>query len=111
MKPLDLAQRYLDIFFSGEGLEALTDLLSEDCSFRGPFVNFDSAQDYIASLISDPPRDSSYKIISALGDDHNAIIVYHFSKPGITTPMAQHFEVTQGRISHISLIFDGLAFE
>lgn len=106
MRPSDLALKYMEIFFSGENLETLTDLFADDLTFEGPFHSFDTAHDYIASLKSGPPVGLAYEIIHVFEDEHSACVVYQFSKAGISTPMAQLFEVADGKISKILLIFD-----
>ena len=55
MKPLELALRYIEIFYSGKDLEKLTDILAEELSFSGPLYTFPSARDYINSLLKDQP--------------------------------------------------------
>ena len=108
--PLKLANRYMEVFYGGEPIDNLTGLLSEKFSFEGPFHKFNSAFEYIESLKSDPPRESEYKIIETYENENSACLVYHFSKPGISTIMSQIFEVTNGKISKIILIFDTADF-
>ncbi|MCG8361733.1 MAG: nuclear transport factor 2 family protein [Pseudanabaenales cyanobacterium] len=110
MGPLDLAQKYMEIFFSGRDIADLSHLFSTDFTFSGPFYEFDSAADYLNSLKSDPPKNLHYKVIRAFENESLACLVYQFSKPGINIPMAQMFEVSNGKISKILLIFDTGAF-
>jgi hypothetical protein len=106
MKPLKLAQQYMEIFFTGKNPEELSQIFSDDFSFSGPFYQFDSAKDYINSLKTGPPEDCEYKIIQSYEDDISACLIYDFSKPGVNTPMAQIFEINNGKISKILLVFD-----
>lgn len=106
MKPMELALRYMEIFFSGENLEQLKDLFAEDLTFRGPLYEFNSAKDYIDSLKSDPPQGFGYEIISSFEDSSSARLVYRFTKPGVSTLMAQLFEVSDDKIRKIVLVFD-----
>ncbi|GJL79931.1 MAG: hypothetical protein NPINA01_29200 [Nitrospinaceae bacterium] len=110
MEPIQLALKFMDIFFPGENLEKLRPLLADDFSFSGPFYQFDSAEDYIKSIEVDPPKEFQYKIIRSFEDDSSACLIYEFIKPGVSTPMAQWFEVKDGKISRILLIFDAGAF-
>lgn len=110
MKPLDLALKYMEIFYSGKNIERLNQLFSDDFSFYGPLVQFDSAKDYVNSLINDPPDGLNCKIIKAFESDSSACLIYEFSKPGICVPMAQLFETKNDKISKIQLIFDSKAF-
>jgi hypothetical protein len=110
MKPLELAKRYMEIFFSAENLDELGKLFSKDFSFVGPFYKFESPEAYITSLKSDPPKDFNYKILKEFEDESSACLVYQFTKPGIITYMTQMFEVSGGKITKILLSYDSGAF-
>lgn len=110
VRPLTLARKYMDIFFSGTGLERLSNIFAKDLGFSGPFHQFSSAQDYIDSLKSDPPQDCEYQIIREFEDGGVACLIYEFSKRGVRVPMAQLFEIRDGKISRILLIFDSSRF-
>ncbi len=106
MRPLELAQQYMDIFFSGKDLDALGELLSDDFTFHGPLFEFDSPKTYIDSLKTDPPKEVDYKMIRFYEDESSACLVYQFNKPGVSTTMTQVFEVIKDKIKKILLIFD-----
>lgn len=110
MQPLELALQYMDLFYSGKDLDALVHLFAKDFTFRGPFYCFDTAEDYVKALKADPPQGLSYQIIRSFETDAAACLVYQFSKPGISVPMAQLFEIIDGKIGSILLIFDTGAF-
>ena len=110
MTPLELALKYMEIFFSGKDFEELRHLFAEDFTFRGPLYEFNSAKDYVHSLKLDPPREFTYEIISSFEDSSSARLVYRFNKPGVSTLMAQLFEVSDDKISKIVLVFDTGAF-
>ncbi|WP_455208502.1 nuclear transport factor 2 family protein [Kaarinaea lacus] len=110
MSALDLVFRYMEIFFSGMELDRLQDILHDDLKFRGPLYQFNSAREYIASLQADPPFDCSYKIVHAFEKENAVNLLYNFSKPGISTIVSQLFEVRDGKIINIVLIFDSVAF-
>ncbi len=111
MGPLELAQQYMDILFTGKDVGRLGEILAEDCRFVGPFYQFDSARAYIDSLQSGLLSDFGFDIIKAYEDADSACLIYQFSKPGVDIPMAQVFEVTDNRISSILLLFDSAAFD
>ena len=67
MKPLDLALRYMEIFFSGSDLEALRPLFADDLVFEGPFYTFDSAEAYLDALRNDPPEGMAYEFLAERG--------------------------------------------
>jgi len=110
MKPLQLARRYMDIFYSGEQIEALMDILAEQCHFKGPLYEFYTSRDYVSSLLKDPPKNMSYQELSALECGNSACIIYQFVKGSIETPMCQYFIVGDGKIIDILLIFDTHVF-
>ena len=110
MSALDLAFRYMEIFFSGKELDRLQGILHDDLKFRGPLYQFNSAREYIASLQADPPIDCSYKIFHAFEKENVVNLLYNFEKPGISAIMSQLFEVRDSKIINIVLIFDSAAF-
>jgi hypothetical protein len=110
MRPLDLAHQYMEIFYQSHNYDELSQLLSSDFTFSGPFYKFDSGVDYINSLKSDPPEEFEYKIIRSFETESSVCLVYQFSKPGVCEPMAQMFEISDGKICKIILIFDTKAF-
>ena len=110
MKPLDLALKYMEIFYSNDNIEALGEILSEDLVFEGPFYKFTSAEDYMDSLRKAPPKGMKYEIIKTYENDSGACLVYQFSKKNISLPMAQIFEVEKEKILKIILIFDTSPF-
>jgi len=110
MTPLNLANRYMEVFYGGEPIESLSEIFSEEFSFKGPFHEFNTSAEYIESLKSDPPVGLEYKIIAAYENEKSACLVYQFSKSGMSTIMSQIFEVANGKISKIILVFDTGAF-
>lgn len=111
MKPLKIALKYLDTFYHEDDPELLRELVHPDLSFEGPIFEFSSAEDYIESLKQDPPRDMDYRIIKSFADDKSVCLVYEFSKPGIKTNMVQLFDIDDGKIRRIRLVFDTAALE
>jgi len=110
MRPLELANKYMEIFYSGNQIDDLRQLFSNDFSFKGPFYEFDTAEAYIESLKAEPPAGFEYSIYQSYENESSACLIYQFSKPGVSVLMAQQFEIKNGRISRIFLIFDTAAF-
>lgn len=106
MKPLDLAMKYMEVFFSGRNIEHLDQLLARNLTFEGPFCKFSSAGEYLDSLRRDPPEGMRYKILKSFENESCACLIYQFAKPGVTVPMAQIFEIEKNKIRKIILIFD-----
>ena len=111
MNHLELAEKYMDCVFKTGDLEALRKIFSDDLKFSGPFYNFDSADDYVNALRNNPPKNFKYKIIKSYFDNHSACLIYEFSKLGVLTTMFQIFEIVDGKISHVLLIFDSRSFQ
>ena len=110
MTPLELANRYMEVFYGEEPIESLGGIFSEEFSFKGPFHEFNTSAEYIESLKLDPPAGLEYKIIEAYENEKSACLLYQFSKPGMSTMMSQMFEASNGKISKIILVFDTGAF-
>ena len=110
MTPLQLALRYLEIFCSGKSVEALHELFTDDLVFRGPFHSSDSAKAYLDALRSDPPEAAEFELLHSYEDATSACLIYQYSKPGVSIPMAQMFKIRDGKICEILLIFDTRLF-
>ncbi len=111
MKPLELALEYLNIFFNTGNPDTLSQICQDDLQFEGPFYRYRTAEDYIAALKSDPPLQADFEIINQFETQSAACVVYKFTKPGVATTMAQLFEVRDGKIQRILLVFDSGAFQ
>lgn len=110
MSPLKLALKYMQSFYGEIPLDAMRPLLSEKLIFQGPFAEFNTASEYFDSLKKNPPKDAKYKILDVYENENSVCLVYEFSKPGLSTPMTQTFEVVGDKIRKIRLIFDTKAF-
>jgi len=86
-------------------------LFADDLVFEGPFHRSTTAEEYLDSLMEDPPREVSYVLEKTYQDDDSVCQVYIFSRPGVTTRMAQIFEIADGKICRIRLVFDSNAFK
>ena len=105
-KPLELAESYMKSFFGQEPLEFMEPLLAESLIFDGPFHKSSSAKEYLDALRKNPPNDVHYDLEEVYENQNSACLVYLFSKPGVETRMVQIFEVKDGKISKIKLVFD-----
>jgi len=108
--PIDLAMAWMEIFFHGENCGQLISLMAPGCTFAGPFAHFDSANEYVDSLVADPPLECSYEILEIVESQNTVVLFYRFTKPGISTIMAQYFRTDDDLISEIRLVFDKEAF-
>lgn len=119
MNPMDLALRYLEIFYSGHGLDRLAELFLPALQFEGPLFTFTSAEAYIAALQQDPPRAMTYQILHTFAVGNKVCIIYTLTKhptgsptlnAALQTPLAQIFETDGTHITRILLIFDTKGF-
>ena len=108
--PTELAQRYMETFFGQKPLESMEKLLAENLIFEGPFQRTNSAKAYIESLKSSPPENVSFETEEIFENENSVCLVYQFLKPGVKTRMVQTFEINDGKISKIKLVFDSKAF-
>lgn len=107
---LELAKRYMDCFYGDAPLEGIKKLLADELDFEGPLFKYQSADEYYQSLQASPPVGVTYELINEFENGSAACLVYRFLKPGIDTVMAQYFEVENGKISKIRLVFDAAKF-
>jgi len=111
MTNLEIALKYMNIFYSGGNLDELKEILSDTFTFEGPLFQFDSAGDYIRSLKSDPPVECEYRLIRVFESTGSVNLIYDYIKGEIRTPMSQLFEFEDGKIVRILLIFDTSSFK
>ncbi len=109
-KPMDLAKKYMDSFFGKKPLETMESLLADDLVFDGPFYSYCTSKEYLDSLRENPPIDVQYDLEEFYQNENSVCLIYLFSKPGVETRMAQTFEVADGKICKIKLVFDTNAF-
>jgi hypothetical protein len=96
---------YLENFCKGK-IQELAKLIHDDFTFSGPFISFDSKEGYLNSLQDDLPKNYAVEILSSFADNDEVALIYNFSKPGVSTPMAQYFKFKDGKICASLLIFD-----
>ena len=97
-------------FFGKAPLESMEAILAENFIFEGPFHRSTSAKAYLEALKEDPPMNVNFEMEEVFENQNSACFVYQFSKPGVKTRMAQTFEVCDGKICKIKLVFDTKAF-
>lgn len=109
-KPLELAQSYMRSFFGKQPLESMVPLLAEGLIFEGPLHRSTSAKEYLDALRDNPPKNVTYNLEAVYENKNSACLVYQFLKPGVETRMVQIFEVEDGKICKIKLVFDSREF-
>jgi len=106
----ETALEFLKYFCEGD-IEQLSALLDDDFQFKGPLIECDSKESYIASLEEDPPKDISIELSKIFENEGEVCLLYSLTKPKVTTPMAQYFRFNDGKITETLLIFDSGAFQ
>ena len=106
MKPIDLALKYMEVFYESGDWEFLYEILDTNLKFIGPLFKFNNARDYVESLINSPPIGCSYQILYTFESEKSVCLIYEYSKRGITTLMSQSFWMSEGKIFKIILIFN-----
>ena len=102
--------KYFKYFFDQFDPQELSSIFNEDLKFKGPFFSFSSKEEYINSLINDPPLNTKYEIINIYEDNNSVCVLYTFKKEKITCEMSQYFLFENNKIKEIKLIFDSKKF-
>ena len=112
LEPLNLAIKYMEIFYDGGDFEELREYLADDLVFEGPFYFYDNANEYIDAMQADPPKGFVYELLRQYEVATSACLIYKFSKPGVSTIMVQTFQIDlKNKISRILLVFDTAQFK
>jgi hypothetical protein len=106
MKTRQIVQTYHSARFTGDATTAIA-LLAPGFTFTSPLMRSDAAG-HLASLDTFLQIVTGVDMISELYGDAEATLVYdvHTATPVGTQRTAEHFAVTDGRITSINLIFD-----
>ena len=102
----EIVRKYLRYFCAGD-IEGLESVLATDLIFTGTFHSFASANEYLASLRSNPPENCRYDILSIMEDADSVALFYNYQKPDKAMRIAQLFKISDQKIMEILLIFDG----
>ena len=106
MNKQEIALTFIERFCKGD-IDGIDPLLAPDMKFRGPFYEFNSAEEYLDSLRKDPPDRSGYIILSITENDDSLAVFYDYKKPEGVIRIAQLFKFEDLRISEMVLVFDG----
>ena len=106
MKTIELAKKYLDIFFITHDFDSLYEIFDEKLDFKGPIFESNNANDYISSLVGDPPKNCEYELVGDYDNGESVCLVYNFTKAEKATLMSQIFWSNGEKITKIRLVFD-----
>jgi hypothetical protein len=110
MNNQEVALEFIERFCAGD-INGIEHLLSADLRFRGPFYEFNSAEEYITSLLSNPPERCGFNILSITEGDDSLAVFYDYKKPEGVIRIAQLFKFKELLISEMLLVFDGRGFD
>lgn len=105
MTKRDIAMEYLRCFCDGD-IDGLALLLAPDLKFMGPLHIFTSSEQYLDSLRAEPPEKSRYEILSITENDDSIVVFYVYFKLKQVMVIAQLFNISNGKIDEILLVFD-----
>ena len=103
---------YHDARFRGD-VPAAAAQVSEDFRFRSPFITSDSPTGHLDGLDGLLGIVTDVELISELYGADEATLIYdvHTASPVGTQRTAEHFRVTDGRITSILLLFDAAPWQ
>jgi len=103
----DIVRAYLDAFYHGDALTA-RHYLADDLSFAGPNATFHSADDYLRLTAHVAAGVRAVERQRLFVDGPEAAVFYDLLVEQAVERMcvAERFQVRDGRIAHIQMIFD-----
>jgi ketosteroid isomerase-like protein len=107
----EVVERYQRAFGSGDVATARS-LLADDLHFKGPFEEFDNADDYMRSVakLAQIVTGTDVKRVLADGDDVVTIYDLHTNTSAGTSNIAEWATVNGGKIAAIRVFFDARPF-
>lgn len=110
-KTREIVRAYHDAWTTGDPTTAGT-YLTEKFTNLTPLSNFYTRDDYMVSLRQFSQITTGSEIISELYGDDEATLIYdvYTKTPVGTIRTAEHFRLTDGKISQTTLIFDATSW-
>jgi ketosteroid isomerase-like protein len=102
----ELAERYFTAWQAGDG-QALTQILAEDVTFRGPLGTANGRQECIAGLLGMLGIVTSIEVQVRVADEHDVITWFELhTNVATAAPTAHWSHVEDGQITRIRVAFD-----
>jgi SnoaL-like domain len=109
MSPVELALAFTEAW-TGHDLTTAAGYLSDDVVFDGPMNHTAGADAYVEGLAAFARAVTGMRVVAALGDDHQALIMYEVdTAPFGTLTCAEHLTIRDGKIHADRLTFDTAA--
>ena len=111
----DSTNQLVDAYYSAWGggdFGRLGALLSDDFRFRGPMDSADGPDAFVALIRRNAPLfgEAAFEDVRRVVDGARAVNLYDFVAGPARVPMAEAFEVCDGRIARVDLYFDPAPF-
>jgi len=104
--PVDVATAFTEAWTSHDMTTAAS-WVAEDVEFEGPLTQAKGLAAYMEGLAQFAGAVTGLQILAAVGDDQRAMIMYEVSTgPFGTLRAAEHFVVSDGKITRDMLVFD-----
>ena len=109
-----VVSKYLDAFTSGD-LDAAYGLVSDDFSFRGPMLQSDGKEQFVAGSKGLAPIVNGYTMLRQFTEGIDVCSIYEFHvetpKGSGTVLMTEWNTVEKGKLTSSRLVFDTAAFQ
>lgn len=105
---LTIARAYHDAWWGGD-FDAAGNLLAGDVAIEVPINAYNGKADFLDAVRSTRTMATNLDLFTALGDEHDAVLVYDMTLPIGDLRVAEHFVVDGGRIVRIRQIHDTAA--
>jgi len=103
--PAAIARAFTEAWTSHD-MDTAARYLADDVVFDGPMNHTTGKQAYVEGLGRFASVVTGVRIIAALGDDTQALILYDLATAGGTQTYAEHLTFRDGKIATDRLIFD-----
>jgi SnoaL-like domain len=104
--PVDIAVAFTEAWGTGD-LTAAARYVADDVTFDGPMTKLSGASAYMSALGTWAEIVDGVRIVSALGDNREAMLLYEMdTRPFGVVRAAERFVVREGRIASDTLVFD-----
>jgi ketosteroid isomerase-like protein len=106
--------RYYESWNSGD-LSLMEETLAPNVKFRGPMKKYDSAKTFMAG-VKEMMTNTAFRNIkmvpkARVTEGNSVAVFYEFHTSEGMFPMAEHFRVSNGKISEIDCYFDPAPFQ